>query len=168
MDERQVMNKTMKTCPRCFEQVHEDAELCRYCHSRIIDTRDGQQVRVRVKAGDIVYRGDLFVAKTERISDTINDTRRFIVLSNTKEEGKLSDISIGFLALNKDSIESVRLCESDGGKGSADEIRQMQGVLDLPGYRLEESKFFLNIISGLPEQSQKPSEPVVSEPNPES
>jgi hypothetical protein len=125
MDEHQVINKNMKACPRCLEQVHADAEICRYCQSRIMDTRDGQQVRVRVKAGDKVYRGDLFVAKTERISDTINDTRRFIVLSNTKEEGKLSDISIGFLALNKDSIESVRLCESNDGKGSTDEIRQI-------------------------------------------
>jgi hypothetical protein len=125
MDEHQVINKTMKACPRCFEQVHADAEICRYCRSRIIDTRDGQQVRVRIKTGDKIYRGDLFVAKTERISDTINDSRRFIVLSNAKEEGKLSDISIGFLALNKGSIESVRLCESDDGKASPDEIRQI-------------------------------------------
>jgi ribosomal protein L40E len=124
MDDHQVVSKAMKVCPRCFEQVHADAEICRYCHSRISNAKDGQYVRVRAKAGDKIYRGDLFVGKTERISDTINDTRRFIILSNAKEEGKLSDISIGFLALNKDSIESVRLSESDDGKGS-DHVRQI-------------------------------------------
>lgn len=127
MDEHQDSSGTTKACPRCFEQVQAQAEICRYCLSRITDVRDGQQVRVRVKAGDKVYRGDLFVGKTERISDTINDTRRFIVLSDAKEEGKLSDISIGFLALNKDSIESVRLCENNDGKGveGKDEVRQI-------------------------------------------
>lgn len=127
MDEHQVISQTMKACPRCFEQVHTDAEVCRYCHSRIGNGKDGQQIRVRIKAGDKIYRGDLFVGKTERISDTINDTRRFIILSNAKEEGKLSDISIGFLALNKDSIESVRLSETDDGNTSsqAERVRQI-------------------------------------------
>ena len=120
MDEHQNTSKGTKACPRCFEQVHADAEICRYCHSRITNSRDGKQVRVSIKAGDRTYRGDLFVARSERISDTINDTRRFIILSNTKEEGKLSDISIGFLALNKDSIESVRLCDADDGVGPGD------------------------------------------------
>lgn len=124
MDERQVMSQPMKACPRCFEQVHADAEICRYCRSRIANSKDGQNIRVHIKAGDKIYRGDIFVGKTERISDTINDTRRFIILSNAKEEGKLSDISIGFLALNKDSIESIRLGENDDGKGS-NNVRQL-------------------------------------------
>lgn len=127
MDEHQMIDKKMKACPRCFEEVHADAEICWHCRSRIANAKDGQHVRVRIKAGDKIYRGDLFVGKTERISDTINDTRRFIILSSAKEEGKLSDISIGFLALNKDSIESVRLCETEDGKISsqADEVRQI-------------------------------------------
>ena len=49
---------------------------------------------------------------------------------------------------------------------SANEIKQISGVLDLPGYRLEESKFFLNIISGLPDLSKAASETVESEQNP--
>jgi hypothetical protein len=126
VDEHQVMTKPMKACPRCFEQVHADAEVCRYCLSRITTGKDGKNIRVRIKAGDKVYRGDLFVGKTERISDTVNDARRFIILTNAKEEGKLSDISIGFLALNKDSIESVRLAETDDGKSSGDlDVRQI-------------------------------------------
>jgi hypothetical protein len=127
MEQHQENGHRTKACPRCFELVHAQAEICIYCLSRITDTRDGQQMRVRVKAGEKTYRGDLFVSNTERISDTINDARRFIVLSNAKEEGKLSDISIGFLALNKDSIESVRLCETEDGKGleGDNEVRQI-------------------------------------------
>jgi SAM-dependent methyltransferase len=55
---------------------------------------------------------------------------------------------------------------------TADEIRKMPGILDLPGYRLEESKFFLNIISGLPPasvergQSQSSAEPAENQKNP--
>jgi SAM-dependent methyltransferase len=47
-----------------------------------------------------------------------------------------------------------------------DEIRQMPGILDLPGYRLEESKQFLNIISGLPETSQSSPSSAESKPSP--
>ena len=71
MDEHQATDKTMKACPRCFEQVRVEAEICRYCHSRIANAKDGQYARVRIKAGDKIYRGDLFVAKTERISAPI-------------------------------------------------------------------------------------------------
>lgn len=127
MEECRDVGKTTKACPKCFEQVHVEAEICRYCHSRITDVREGQRIRVRIETGDKVYRGDLFLGKTERISDVVNDTRRFVVLSNAKEEGKLSDISVGFLALNKDSIESVRLCESEDGTGLSafDHVRQV-------------------------------------------
>ncbi len=49
---------------------------------------------------------------------------------------------------------------------SVDEIKQMPGILDLPGYRLEENKQFINIVSGLPEQSEAPSPSAESEANP--
>jgi ubiquinone/menaquinone biosynthesis C-methylase UbiE len=48
---------------------------------------------------------------------------------------------------------------------TANEIKQMPGVLDRTGYRLEESKLFLNIISGLPEQSQPKAQPAEPEQN---
>ena len=37
--------------------------------------------------------------------------RQFIVLSDAKEEAKLADIHVGFIALNKNSVEWVRLAE---------------------------------------------------------
>lgn len=113
MDEYVGTKETMKVCPRCFEQVNAEAQICKYCHSQIGGAKDGQIVRVRVQAGENIYRGDLHVGKTERMSDAINDARRFIILSRVKQEGKLRDISTDFLAINKDSINSIRLCEKD-------------------------------------------------------
>lgn len=110
MEEQQ---DTMKTCPRCFEHVNAQAQICRYCLSQIGEPKDGQTVRVRIRAAGKVYRGDLFVGKTERMSDAINDGRRFIIMTRVKEEGKLRDVAMDFLAINKDSIESVALCEKD-------------------------------------------------------
>jgi SAM-dependent methyltransferase len=58
------------------------------------------------------------------------------------------------------------LKKSHNAAYTANEIKQMPGILDLPGYRLEENKIFLNIISGLPEQSESPSEKSEPEQNP--
>ena len=114
MDEHEdTIDGAVKACPRCFELVNAEAEICKYCLSQIGSAQDGQVGRVRIQAGDIVYRGDIHVGKTERMSDAINDMRRFIVLSNVEEEGKLRDLHVGFLAINKDSIESIRLCQDD-------------------------------------------------------
>ena len=46
-----------------------------------------------------------------RVSDAINDERQFIVLTDAKEEAKLTDIHVGFIALNKNSVEWVRLVD---------------------------------------------------------
>lgn len=105
-----------KICPKCFEEVRAATEICRYCGSRIEEIRDGERVRVTVKTTKKTYRGHLFVGKTERMSDAINDSRRFVVLTEAFEEGKLGDISIGFVALNKRTIVSVRFSETEDMK----------------------------------------------------
>jgi hypothetical protein len=43
----------------------------------------------------------------------INDARQFIALTNTREETETSEIQIGFLAINKNSVEWVRLVEKE-------------------------------------------------------
>jgi SAM-dependent methyltransferase len=60
---------------------------------------------------------------------------------------------------------AANLKKSYNSAYTVNEIREMPGVLDIPGYRLEESKQFLNIISGLPEPSQTPTSAAESEPN---
>jgi SAM-dependent methyltransferase len=61
---------------------------------------------------------------------------------------------------------AANLRKSYNSAYTVDEIRNMPGILDRPGYRLEESKLFMNLVSGLPEQSQSPPSTLESEQNP--
>jgi len=98
------------------EEIKGIARICRYCHSNAQGSPDGRFVRVRVKGREKSYVGDLFVpAHLNRVSDTINDEKPFIVLSNAKEEARLTDITLGFIAINKNSIEWLRLADDECG-----------------------------------------------------
>jgi hypothetical protein len=110
------MEEMMKECPQCAEPVRSTAQICRYCHGSLSLSRDGQTVKVRVKGREKVYWGDLFVPAGRRTSDTINDDRQFIILTNAMEETKTVDLRVGFLAVHKSSIEWVRLIEPVSGK----------------------------------------------------
>ncbi len=102
----------MRECPQCAEPVKATAMICRHCRSRLPFSQEGQLVRVRVRGRERTYWGDLFVAARSRVSDTINDERHFVVLTNAMEETKTADVRVGFLAINKNSIEWVRLVEA--------------------------------------------------------
>jgi hypothetical protein len=104
--------QVMKDCPYCAETIRGDARICKNCHSSLAGPPEGKFVKVRLKGRDKIYRGNLFVPlHLNRVSDAINDDRQFIVLSDAKEEAKLADIHVGFVALNKNSVEWVRLAE---------------------------------------------------------
>ncbi len=106
--------QVMKDCPYCAETIRGDARICKNCHSNLAGPPEGKFVKVRLKGRDKIYRGNLFVPlHLNRVSDAINDERQFIVLSDAKEEAKLSDINVGFIALNKNSVEWVRLAEEN-------------------------------------------------------
>lgn len=102
----------MRECPQCAEPVRATAQLCRHCRSRLSFSHEGQLVRVRIRGREKTYWGGLFVPAKSRVSDTINDDRHFIVLTNAMEETKTADVHVGFLAINKNSIEWVRLFEA--------------------------------------------------------
>ncbi len=106
--------QVMKDCPYCAETIRGDALICKHCHSNLAGAFEGKFVKVRLKGRDKIYRGNLFVPlHLNRVSDAINDERQFIVLSDTKEEAKLADVHVGFIALNKNSVEWVRLVEEE-------------------------------------------------------
>jgi hypothetical protein len=117
----------MKDCPYCAETIRGDARICKHCHSNLAGPPAGKFVRVRVKVRDRFYKGNLFVPlHLNRVSDTINDERQFVILVDTKEEAKLADIQVGFIALNKNSVEWVQLikegAEVDEENPSAQEL----------------------------------------------
>jgi ubiquinone/menaquinone biosynthesis C-methylase UbiE len=51
-----------------------------------------------------------------------------------------------------------KLKKSFNSSYTADEIKQLLSGINLPGYRLEENKTFINIISGLPAIEEKPAD----------
>ena len=109
--------ETMKQCPYCKEEINPQAIICKYCHTNLSSlTKDmkGRFVKVRLKSREKVYNGDIFIPDyLNRLSNVINDSRHFISLTNTKEETETTEISIGFIAVNKNSIEWVRLLEEE-------------------------------------------------------
>ena len=108
----------MKECPQCAEPVRAAARICRHCRATLFVSQEGELVKVRVRGREKAYWGELFVPAKSRVSDTINDDRQFIVLSNAKEESKTVDVHIGFLAINKNSIEWVRLISQNPAVGA--------------------------------------------------
>ena len=109
--------QVMKDCPYCAETIRGDARICKHCHSNLAGAPEGKFVKVRLKGRDKTYRGSLFVPiHLNRVSDAINDERQFIVLTEAKEEAKLADIHVGFIAINKNSVEWVRLVEEGADK----------------------------------------------------
>jgi len=80
-------------------------------------------VRVKLKTRDKIYYGDVFIPDYfSRLSDIINDERQFISLSHTKEETEVSEIDIGFLAINKNAVEWVRLVEKEPEPEKKDQV----------------------------------------------
>lgn len=107
-----------KVCPHCAETIQGEAYICKHCRSELAGPPEGRFVTVRLKVEDRIYRGNLFVPRhLNRVSDTINDDRQFVTLVDAREEGKMADIHVGFIALNKNSVEWVRLGEKASDEG---------------------------------------------------
>ena len=115
-----------KQCPFCGEEIKTMAIVCRHCHSDLKDAakdKKGKLVTVRLKSGEKIYFGDVFLPEyVLRVSDVINDERHFIILSNAFEETRVRDVPIGFLAINKNLTEWIEL------KNSAGEERPAEGT----------------------------------------
>jgi hypothetical protein len=110
-------SKEYKECPMCAEEVRAGAIICWHCSTNIereVTARDGEFAKVRLKAKDRVYYGDVYVpGHTNRVSDVMNDEKRFLSLVHTYEETKSHDLEIGYIAINKNTVEWVRILKHD-------------------------------------------------------
>lgn len=117
--------ENMKQCPYCGEEVRAEALICRYCFTDFQSAskdKSGYFVRVRIKTGDTTYSGDVFVPDyLNRVSDVMNDKKPFLILTNTMQETRAIDVPIGFIAINKNLIQSIRLADEQQQTQTANE-----------------------------------------------
>ena len=106
-----------KQCPMCAEDIRVTASICHYCGTALYNeskVKEGYNVKVRIKTGEKIYTGDIYIyGFMKRVSEIVNDKRPFISLANTFEEVKSREVEIGYIAINKMHVDWVREVRPD-------------------------------------------------------
>ncbi|MCP5003756.1 MAG: hypothetical protein GY941_07350 [Planctomycetes bacterium] len=109
-----------KQCPECAENIKVMAFVCHYCGSTVKkkhNSQEGRFIRVKIMVREKSYTGYIHVDEiNSRVSDIVNDNRKFISLSDTSEEKRMGDIKIGYIAFNKSIVDWVSPIEEHSEK----------------------------------------------------
>ena len=101
-----------KKCHVCAEDIKTKAFKCRYCGATVAKEKineNGNFTRVILKAEDATYQGDIYLTDLKfRVSDIMNDDRKFLSIVNATREVGDKTLKIGFFILNKSIIHLVR------------------------------------------------------------
>jgi hypothetical protein len=101
-----------KKCHVCAEDIRAKAFKCRYCGATVAREKiieSGNFTRVILEAEGATYKGDIYLTNLKfRVSDIMNDDRKFLSIVNATREVGDKTLKIGFFILNKSIINSVR------------------------------------------------------------
>ncbi len=101
-----------KKCHVCAEDIRAKAFKCRYCGATVAREKiieSGNFTRVILEAEGATYKGDIYLTDLKfRVSDIMNDDRKFISIVNATREVGDKTLKIGFFILNKSIINLVR------------------------------------------------------------
>ncbi len=101
-----------KQCHVCAEDIKSKAFKCRYCGATVAKEKiieNGNFTRVILEANGATYKGDIYLTDLKfRVSDVMNDDRKFLSIVNATRDVGNNTLKIGFFILNKSMINLVR------------------------------------------------------------
>jgi len=101
-----------KKCIICAEDIKTKAFRCRYCGATAASEKiseGGNFTTVILNVESTIYQGDIYLTDLKfRVSDIMNDDRKFIPIVNATQEVGDRTIKIGFIMLNKSIINWIR------------------------------------------------------------
>ena len=101
-----------KKCRMCAEDIKTKALKCRHCGSIVANEKigdGGNFTTIILRAKEATYQGDIYLTDLKfRVSDIMNDDRKYISINNATREVGDKVVNVGFIMINKSIINWIR------------------------------------------------------------